>query len=80
MRAGDWTELDIWTYILAEEIPVVPLYFAKRRSVVVRDGAIITVVDDNLPMRAGDADVRFRTLGCYPPHCRQAPLPTSTMW
>lgn len=67
---SNWTELDIWQYIRLEKIPVVPLYFAKRRPVVHRDGALIMVDDDRLPLRPGErADmrlVRFRTLGCYP--------------
>jgi sulfate adenylyltransferase subunit 2 len=67
---SNWTELDVWTYIAAEEIPVVPLYFAKERPVVRRDGALIMVDDDRLPLAEGEAPelkrVRFRTLGCYP--------------
>jgi sulfate adenylyltransferase subunit 2 len=66
---SNWTEVDIWSYIRAEEIPVVPLYFAKRRPVVERNGAIILVDDNRLPVDAGEAKeklVRFRTLGCYP--------------
>lgn len=67
---SNWTELDVWDYILAEEIPVVPLYFAKERPVVERDGTLIMVDDDRLPLRPGEAPrlehVRFRTLGCYP--------------
>src|SRR6478736_1305558 len=67
---SNWTEVDIWTYIHAENIPVVPLYFAKPRPVVDRDGLKIMVDDDRLPMRAGETpalrQVRFRTLGCYP--------------
>lgn len=67
---SNWTELDVWTYIRAEEIPVVPLYFAKRRPVVKRDGALIMVDDERLSLKAGEIptmmDVRFRTLGCYP--------------
>ena len=67
---SNWTELDVWEYVRAENIPVVPLYFAKQRPVVVRDGAMIMVDDDRLPMLPGEAprmrQVRFRTLGCYP--------------
>ena len=67
---SNWTELDIWQYIRAEEIPIVPLYFAARRPVVERDGALIMVDDDRLRLRDGERavekTVRFRTLGCYP--------------
>jgi sulfate adenylyltransferase subunit 2 len=67
---SNWTELDIWEYIRAEEIPIVPLYFAKMRPVVERDGTWIMVDDDRLPLRPGERPelrrVRFRTLGCYP--------------
>ncbi len=67
---SNWTELDIWDYIRAEDIPVVPLYFAKERPVVRRDGALIMVDDDRLPLLPGETPemmkVRFRTLGCYP--------------
>jgi sulfate adenylyltransferase subunit 2 len=67
---SNWTELDIWHYILLEDIPVVPLYFAKRRPVVQRDGTWIMVDDDRLPLGPGERPemrlVRFRTLGCYP--------------
>jgi sulfate adenylyltransferase subunit 2 len=67
---SNWTELDIWEYIRAEEIPIVPLYFAKMRPVVERDGTWIMVDDDRLPLRPGERAalrlVRFRTLGCYP--------------
>jgi len=67
---SNWTELDIWLYIRQEEIPIVPLYFAKKRPVVQRDGALILVDDDRLPLAPGERpmmkDVRFRTLGCYP--------------
>ncbi len=67
---SNWTELDIWLYIYRENIPVVPLYFAAERPVVERDGALILVDDERLPLRAGEAPrprrVRFRTLGCYP--------------
>lgn len=67
---SNWTELDIWHYIMQEDIPVVPLYFAKGRPVVRRDGAWIMVDDDRLPLAPGEQPemrrVRFRTLGCYP--------------
>ncbi len=67
---ANWTELDVWEYIRAENIPVVPLYFAKPRPVVERDGTLIMVDDDRLLLSSGEAPrmvrVRFRTLGCYP--------------
>ncbi|MFD1702388.1 sulfate adenylyltransferase subunit CysD [Methylopila henanensis] len=67
---SNWTELDVWQYVLAEEIPVVPLYFAKERPVVRRDGALIMRDDERLPLHPGEVPelrrVRFRTLGCYP--------------
>ena len=67
---SNWTELDVWDYIRAEDIPVVPLYFARERPVVERDGALIMVDDERLPLEAGERPrmmtVRFRTLGCYP--------------
>ena len=67
---SNWTELDVWTYIYLENIPVVPLYFAKDRPVVERDGTLIMVDDDRLPIEEGETPemrkVRFRTLGCYP--------------
>jgi sulfate adenylyltransferase subunit 2 len=67
---SNWTEMDVWDYIAAENIPVVPLYFAKPRPVVRRDGALIMVDDDRLPLMSGEKpetrQVRFRTLGCYP--------------
>ena len=67
---SNWTELDIWLYIYREGIPVVPLYFAAERPVVERDGALILVDDERLPLQAGETPqlkkVRFRTLGCYP--------------
>jgi sulfate adenylyltransferase subunit 2 len=67
---SNWTEIDVWEYIAAEEIPIVPLYFAKQRPVVTRDGALIMVDDDRLPLAPGERPemrlVRFRTLGCYP--------------
>lgn len=67
---SNWTELDIWEYIAAEEIPVVPLYFAKERPIVERNHLMIMVDDDRLPLAEGETptmqQVRFRTLGCYP--------------
>ena len=67
---SNWTELDVWEYVLAENIPVVPLYFSKIRPVVERSGALIMVDDDRLPLLPGEKPkmlrVRFRTLGCYP--------------
>ena len=67
---SNWTELDIWQYIHLENIPLVPLYFAAKRPVVERDGTLIMVDDDRMPMRPGEVPqqkmVRFRTLGCYP--------------
>jgi sulfate adenylyltransferase subunit 2 len=67
---SNWTELDVWDYILAEDIPVVPLYLAKERPVVERDGTLIMVDDERLPLRPGEVPrmehIRFRTLGCYP--------------
>ena len=67
---SNWTELDVWEYILLRQIPVVPLYFAQERPVVRRDGALILVDDDRLRLAPGEAPemlrVRFRTLGCYP--------------
>jgi sulfate adenylyltransferase subunit 2 len=67
---SNWTELDVWDYIAAEEIPVVPLYFAKERPVVTRDGALIMVDDQRMPLAPGETPrlerIRFRTLGCYP--------------
>src|SRR5690242_602532 len=67
---SNWTELDIWLYIHQEAIPIVPLYFAAPRPVVMRDGTLIMVDDDRLPLADGEQpqvrSVRFRTLGCYP--------------
>jgi len=67
---SNWTELDIWQYILVENIPIVPLYFAAERPVVDRDGMLIMVDDERLPLAPGEQPehrlVRFRTLGCYP--------------
>ncbi len=67
---SNWTELDIWHYILREQIPIVPLYFAAPRPVVQQDGTLIMVDDDRMPLDAGNPvrveTVRFRTLGCYP--------------
>ena len=67
---SNWTELDVWTYILAEGIEVVPLYFAAVRPTVIRDGALIVVDDDRMRLEPGEVPtprlVRFRSLGCYP--------------
>ena len=67
---SNWTERDVWQYILAEDIPIVPLYLAAPRPTVERDGLILMVDDDRFPLRDGEApvmrSVRFRTLGCYP--------------
>ncbi len=67
---SNWTELDIWLYIELEKIPIVPLYYAKKRPVVERGGTLIMVDDDRLPLKKGEKPqmktVRFRTLGCYP--------------
>jgi sulfate adenylyltransferase subunit 2 len=67
---SNWTELDIWQYILAEDIPIVPLYLAAERPVVERDGTLVMVDDERFPLRDGESPmlkrVRFRTLGCYP--------------
>jgi sulfate adenylyltransferase subunit 2 len=67
---SNWTELDIWQYIHLEQIPIVPLYFSDVRPVVERDGTLIMVDDDRMPLRPGETpmmkSVRFRTLGCYP--------------
>lgn len=67
---SNWTELDIWRYIQREDIPIPELYFSKPRPVVNRDGTLILVDDDRLPLREGEVPemrmVRFRTLGCYP--------------
>jgi sulfate adenylyltransferase subunit 2 len=67
---SNWTEVDVWQYIEAQNIPVVPLYFAKERPVVERDGSLIMVDDERMPLLAGEQiqkrSVRFRTLGCYP--------------
>jgi len=67
---SNWTELDVWRYIYREKIPIVPLYFAKSRPVVMRDGTFILVDDERLPLKPQEAPlqktVRFRTLGCYP--------------
>lgn len=67
---SNWTELDIWHYIHRENIPIVPLYFAKERPVVDRDGTLTMVDDDRMPLAEGEVPehkmVRFRTLGCYP--------------
>ena len=67
---SNWTELDIWQYIHLENIPIVPLYYAKTRPVVERDGTLIMVDDERMPLKPGETPtmkkVRFRTLGCYP--------------
>jgi len=67
---SNWTELDVWEYIMLEKIPVVPLYFAKPRPVVERGGTLIMVDDDRLPLEPNEKPqmrtIRFRTLGCYP--------------
>ncbi|SDL67894.1 sulfate adenylyltransferase subunit 2 [Modicisalibacter muralis] len=67
---SNWTELDIWQYIYLESIPIVPLYYAAPRPVVERDGMLIMVDDERLPLEPGEVPeekwVRFRTLGCYP--------------
>jgi sulfate adenylyltransferase subunit 2 len=67
---SNWTELDVWEYVRAEGIPVVPLYFAKERPVVKRGGTLLMVDDDRMPLEPGEKPemkrVRFRTLGCYP--------------
>lgn len=67
---SNWTELDVWRYIRREQIPVVPLYFARERPVIRRNGTWIMLDDDRLQLRPGEAPerrkVRFRTLGCYP--------------
>ncbi|HUJ46061.1 MAG TPA: sulfate adenylyltransferase subunit CysD [Rhizomicrobium sp.] len=67
---SNWTELDIWQYTLKEQLPLVPLYFAAKRPIVERDGALIMVDDERMPLKSGEKPemriVRFRTLGCYP--------------
>ncbi|MCC4799491.1 sulfate adenylyltransferase subunit CysD [Enterovibrio norvegicus] len=67
---SNWTELDIWQYIYMENIEIVPLYFSEKRPVVERDGTLIMVDDDRMPLEDGEKpemkSVRFRTLGCYP--------------
>jgi sulfate adenylyltransferase subunit 2 len=67
---SNWTELDIWQYIHLEGIPIVPLYYSAERPVVERDGSLIMVDDDRMPLKEGEIPmmkhVRFRTLGCYP--------------
>lgn len=67
---SNWTELDVWQYVYLENIDIVPLYFAAERPVVERDGLLIMVDDERMPLREGEApqrrSVRFRTLGCYP--------------
>jgi sulfate adenylyltransferase subunit 2 len=67
---SNWTELDVWQYVYLERMPIVPLYFARERPVVERDGNLIMVDDERFPLRPGEKPVmrrvRFRTLGCYP--------------
>jgi len=67
---SNWTEADVWTYIMAEQIPIVPLYYAAPRKVVERDGSLIAVHDERMRLLPGEAPqtrvVRFRSLGCYP--------------
>jgi sulfate adenylyltransferase subunit 2 len=67
---SNWTELDVWLYIWLENIPIVPLYLSAERPVVERDGTLVMVDDDRIPLRSGEKPkmemVRFRTLGCYP--------------
>ena len=67
---SNWTELDVWQYIYLEKVPIVPLYYSQVRPVVERDGTLIMVDDDRMPLRPGEEPmmrkVRFRTLGCYP--------------
>src|SRR5207237_7888349 len=67
---SNWTQLDVWLYIYLEQIPIVPLYFAAERPVVERDGTLIMVDDERMPLEADEEPelrkVRFRTLGCYP--------------
>jgi sulfate adenylyltransferase subunit 2 len=67
---SNWTELDVWSYTLAENLPIVPLYYAKERPIVRRNGALIMVDDERLPLEADEKPemikVRFRSLGCYP--------------
>jgi sulfate adenylyltransferase subunit 2 len=67
---SNWTELDVWQYIYLEKLPIVPLYFAAERDVVVREGGLIMVDDQRMPLRPGEVPmrkkIRFRTLGCYP--------------
>ena len=67
---SNWTELDIWQYIYLHDVPIVPLYFSALRPVVARDGTLIMVDDERMPLAAGEKPmmkrVRFRTLGCYP--------------
>ncbi|TMH54871.1 MAG: sulfate adenylyltransferase subunit CysD [Betaproteobacteria bacterium] len=69
-KLSNWTELDVWQYIYLQDIPIVPLYFARERPVVERDGTLIMVDDERMPLRDGEVPVlrkvRFRTLGCYP--------------
>jgi sulfate adenylyltransferase subunit 2 len=67
---SNWTELDVWQYLYLEDVPIVPLYFAKKRPVVARDGTLVMVDDQRMRLRPGEVPeermIRFRTLGCYP--------------
>jgi sulfate adenylyltransferase subunit 2 len=67
---SNWTELDIWEYILVEGIPIVPLYFSADRPIIEREGMLMMVDDERVPLEPGETpqnrQVRFRTLGCYP--------------
>jgi sulfate adenylyltransferase subunit 2 len=67
---SNWTEADVWRYITLEQLDVVPLYFAKERPTVERDGQILMVDDERMPLKPGEQPtmrkIRFRTLGCYP--------------
>src|SRR3954454_12339075 len=67
---SNWTELDVWQYLYVEEVPLGPLYFAKKRPVVERDGTLVMVDDERMRLRPGEVVqqrmIRFRTLGCYP--------------
>ena len=79
---SNWTELDVWQYTRREGIPVVPLYFAARRPVVERDGALIMIDDDRFPLHEGETPemrlIRFRSLGCYP-LCAAVESPAATV-
>jgi sulfate adenylyltransferase subunit 2 len=67
---SNWTELDVWQYLYLEDVPIVPLYFAKKRPVVEREGALVMVDDERMRLKPGEVPeermIRFRTLGCYP--------------